>query len=112
MPKRIHCEESRILQREADSAECNEWHVNDAQRRIRDNLAESLFTAPFAEAWHLASAHFPWVSFRARRSLLDELRSLSYVNSCMNPRKKKKGGESFDEYGSHSHISCSKSGAP
>ncbi len=89
-----------------------EWHVNDAQRRIRDNLAESLFTTPFAEAWHLAFAHFPWVSFRARRSLLDELRSLSYVNSCMNPRKKKKGGESFDEYGSHSHISCSKSGAP
>ncbi len=53
MQKRILCEKSCILRHEADNAECNECHVDDSERRMRDSLAESLFTLLFADAFSL-----------------------------------------------------------
>ena len=98
--KRIPCEKSRKLQREADNAEHNNWHIKTAKREMQDGLAETLFVSPFSDAWHLVCTHFSWMSCRARRTLLNDIRSSSIVDSSTKRRRKMKGGGSFNAYGS------------
>jgi hypothetical protein len=50
--------------------------------------------------WHLVSTYVPWMAARARRTLLDDVRSSSMVDSSTKRRWKMKGEGSFNAYGS------------
>ena len=64
--RRIACEKTRFLKKEADAAERNSWYLTEALRNMSSAERDKIYIMNSATARDHISIRFPWLTSRAR----------------------------------------------